>query len=83
MDRFFQFQFLEIIEPLFINLKLDLKVLRPVHACSVCHVVTTALSLKTSYGQIEHIEINYDAHTNAVRPHARGLPVGHIFTSVF
>ncbi len=33
----------------------------PVHICVVCHAITTAC------GQIEHIEINYDAHTDAVR----------------
>ncbi len=35
---------------------------RTVHTCVVFHAVTTTCR------QIEHIEINYDAHTNVVRP---------------
>ncbi len=41
--------------------------LRPVHICMVCHTVTTTHSLETACGQIEHIEINHDAYTDAVR----------------
>ncbi len=54
----------------------------------------TTLGLETACGQIEYIEINYDAHTNVTRPHAGrahvvrftqanltmyGLTVWHIF----
>ncbi len=41
--------------------------LRPVHTRVVYHAVTTSRGLKTACGQIEHIEINYDTHTNADR----------------
>ncbi len=69
-------------------IRTSIQVLRPVHTCAVCHAV------KITCGQIEHIEINYDAHTNVVRPHtgrmhavrftqanptAYGLPVQHFF----
>ncbi len=35
----------------------------------VCHAVVTTSGLKTACSQIEHIEINYDAHTNTGRTH--------------
>ncbi len=37
------------------------------HLRSLSHTVKTMRGLKIVCDQIEHIEINYDAHTNVVR----------------
>ncbi len=42
-----------------------MELLRPIHTCGVCCVVTTSCDLETTCGQIEHIKINYDTSTRS------------------
>ncbi len=62
------FYFLKSIGPCCFSGVFKNSVLRPAHSCVVCNTIATPHGLETACDQIEHVEINCDAHTNAARP---------------
>ncbi len=66
---------------------IHLKTLLPENYCLIAFHLNTINACthlhSLPYGQIEHVEINYDTHTNVVRPCIGGLRVVCLYDTFF